>query len=201
MNGVPLKQDNEALFLKHAAKWRRRCVFQDKDGHMQSYLERSPPGEPFGVGCTLCSRFAKHHPSLAISSPFVSFSKGSGPCKLQLEDLLRHGNMSKKEKFHCKIHQQALQWHLTGAVVKQPKGDGDPDVVGITPAQALLCVETVHAPHGAQGTEYQRKCTAVNRRSGAGMKAFVSKPDKVDVFPGYIIFDGWTWHLLGIATP
>ena len=43
-------------------------------------------------------------------TPFTYFTKGAVG-RLQLEDLLRHGNRS-KSPYRCKLHDEALKWYL-----------------------------------------------------------------------------------------
>ena len=159
---------NECLWLAKAESWRKRCCYQDKDGHFKSWLERRN-GQQFGLGCKLCSEYYKHCPDAVAGkvTPYMTYSKGQGG-KLQIEDCLRHGNHAKAKQFN-KTHHQALEWFL-GCGVPKPMGQddaqkqsADDEKLVVTTAQILLSQEVVFSPLAAQGGEYHRRCLAANR--------------------------------------
>jgi hypothetical protein len=46
-------------------------------GATQTWLVRSAVTEPFGLGCSLCMAYSRHHPCTAKQEPFVMCQKGS----------------------------------------------------------------------------------------------------------------------------
>ena len=162
------KQCNECRFLVHADEWKSRCVFEEQ-GTFRTYLERAPANQEFGLGCLVCSAYSRHHPDVK-KTPFMTYSVGSKGSKLQLEDLLRHGNCSKSKAYTCRTHQRALAWFLGQSVVATAAATSDEasnrSSAPVTAAQCLLSVETCWCSLGAQGAEYSRRCSALNRSPG-----------------------------------
>ena len=157
------KACNQCLWQEKQDIWRKKAVFQDADGVFKSYLARAPAGQPFGVGCIICSAYVKATGSMK-TSPFICFTKGAeGTGKLQLEDLLRHGNRS-KSSYQCNFHTEALRWYLAKDIdTSATKADTSDSKVPVTSVQCLLSLETLWSPLGAQGEEYARRCAAHHR--------------------------------------
>ena len=162
-----MKHCNQCLYVKHGAQWRKRCVFQDTDGNFRTYLDCSPPGQKWGIGCLLCASYLKHCPEKVGGkiTPFMNHTKGQTG-KLQLEDLLRHGNLS-KSSYVCKQHQEAVAWWL-GKDLRQASELSDAPASSptapISSAQCLTAIEVVWSPLAAQGSEYEKRCLSLNRR-------------------------------------
>ncbi|CAE7887512.1 unnamed protein product [Symbiodinium microadriaticum] len=96
----------------------------------------------------------------AAQSPMFRGQTG----RLQLEDLKRHGNVS-KASYTCGLHREALQWWLGRNLPEQPL-DAAPDAditAPVTAAQCLTSLEVLWSPLGSQSLEYARKCKALNR--------------------------------------
>ena len=96
------------------------------------------------------------------AAPFINFTKGSSG-KLQLADLLRHGNRS-RSNYRCNVHDEALRGHLGRDIpVAAAAADGTECDVPITAVQCLLSLETLWSTLGAQEHECARCCAAHHR--------------------------------------
>ena len=163
------KNCNQCLWQVKGAEWRSRCVFQDMDGHYKTYLQEAPAGQPFGLGCILCAAYADFK-GVANKTPFQNYSKGREG-KLQLEDVLRHGNQSKRTSYHCGFHQSALHWRLKSSIPPKAQDDSQEDAP-VTAVQCLLSLETLWSSLGGQCREYQRRCEA-HRRTATSHKVSI----------------------------
>ena len=93
---------------------------------------------------------------------------------MQIEDLMRHGNVSKCRQRNG-FHEQALLHHLMGGLPQQAaqalmplrssgsstgsSGKADSGLIrGISVSQLRISLETLHSSLGGQGAEYRRRC-------------------------------------------
>ena len=83
---------------------------------------------------------------------------------LELEDALRHGNISRKSLQRCRFHQDAILWHKGAS--EPPPSDGAPVKVtrSVTAYQLALSMEVLYSTLGAQAVEYQKRCAAARRQ-------------------------------------
>ena len=83
---------------------------------------------------------------------------------LELEDALRHGNISRKSLQRCRFRQDAILWHKGAS--EPPPSDGAPVKVtrSVTAYQLALSMEVLYSTLGAQAVEYQKLCAAARRQ-------------------------------------
>ena len=115
----------------------------------------------------VCAAYLKHCPEQVGGkvTPFMTHTKGQSGGKLQLEDLLRHGNLS-KSSYMCKQHQAALSWWLGKDLSEASSTSEGSDcswTAPVTAAQCLTAMEVVWSPLAAQGSEYAKRCASMNR--------------------------------------
>ena len=86
---------------------------------------------------------------------------------LQLEDLLRHGGLSRKQKQKSKFHEQAVEYHLR---LSKPLSLSEQDNVEetgtdlpVTAYQVLISWQTLHSPTAAQRKGFEEKAAMGNK--------------------------------------
>ena len=118
----------------------------------------------------MCKAYAESHPGelRAKTAPFAECTVGAATHdeeqrhrKIQLEDFLRHGGVS-KSKQRSKFHQKALRW-LVGCDSAAELPLPGPGHDQIDAHQLRISCMVLHRSLSAQAEEYDRRATEASR--------------------------------------
>ena len=87
-------------WIKHKAKWLARCIFIDVSGFARPWLEEQPDAcKPWGLGCCLCAWAVRgERPGVQPCSFAFHSVPTDASHSINIEDVLRHGNLSKGQQ-------------------------------------------------------------------------------------------------------
>ena len=165
------KRCNRCLWIHKKDAWKESCLFVMADGTQTTWLQEEPSRlSPWGLGCSLCRAFVEG--TQAKPTIWSQCLYGSRDGKLQVEDLLRHGNASASQQSakraldqgHCLALEHYMRLHCAQQMNDTHQDDescGRDDVPSVL--QYALAHETVKGLHVRR--TYAEFCD-VARRAG-----------------------------------
>jgi hypothetical protein len=141
---------------------------------------------PWGLGCVACHRYRAHTASLPLfaDSGWAEFRVGTSSKLIQLEDLLRHCNLSRcqlrgdKRIGISRFHHSAIE-HLGNTHGQNAAEGADPhdDVPSV--AQFGICYDVIRRSTPSLGTTYELECRRVREGSGETAVPLLSSSNNI----------------------
>ena len=149
-------------------QWSARLTADLGNGPEFMIAEQPDARLPWGLGCLACHRYREHTASLPLfaDSGWAEFRVGTSSHILQLEDLLRHCNLSRCQvrgdrRIHMsRFHQSAIEHLGTKHGPDAEEGDAPQEDVPSV-AQFRICYDVIRRATPSLGITYELECRRV----------------------------------------